>query len=281
VSDLSVTDPAQPGTATLPWTFEGVTYVGLLDAMTFTGQHVTATVDRIHLEGRVDPTNQYFGYNVINALHFTGEFACSPKPWDWYFVSGSFTVRNSSFKTAFIGASQDGFVTSSHITIGGLPTAGNQFEDVYGGIDIEVSEKSVVEISYNEASGIPPRNSHYDWTTERGQVIVAAHKRCGHLIGGPSISEGQKTMLRVELTVTKSYLASALGAFAVFCAAANSSGGQNYSFSSVFPTAVLAGNSLATPPGRAKTITDHQPRRCVTLGEIAGYLTQSNTLTGV
>ena len=153
VSDLSVTVPAQPGTATLPWTFEGVTYVGLLDAMTFTGQHVTATVDRIHLEGRLDPTNQYFGYNVINALHFTGEFARSLKPWDWYFVSGSFTVRSSSFSTAYVGISQDGFVRSSHITIGGSPDTGNRIENGYGGIDLETSQNSLFEVSYNESSG--------------------------------------------------------------------------------------------------------------------------------
>jgi hypothetical protein len=153
VSDLSVTVPAQPGTATLPWTFEGVTYVGLLDAMTFTGQHVTATVDRIHLEGRLDPMNQYFGYNVINALHFTGEFARSPKPWDWYFVSGSFTVRSSSFSTAYVGISQDGFVQSSHITIGGSPDTGNRIENGYGGIDLETSQDSLFEVSYNQSSG--------------------------------------------------------------------------------------------------------------------------------
>jgi len=153
VSDLSITVPAQPGTATLPWTFEGVTYIGLMDVLTFTGEHVIATADRIHLEGQVDPTNQYFGYNVINALHFTGEFARSPKPWDWYLVSGSFTVRNSSFSTAYVGISQDGFVRSSRITIGGSPDAGNIIENGYGGIDLETSQNSFFEVSYNQSSG--------------------------------------------------------------------------------------------------------------------------------
>ena len=153
VSDLSITEPAQPGTATLPWSFDGVTYIGLLDVVTFTGRHVTAAVDRILLEGQVDPTNQYFGYNVINALHFTGEFARSPKPWDWYFVSGLFTVRSSSFSTAYVGISQDGFVRSSHITIGGSPDTGNRIENGYGGIDLETSQNSLFEVSYNQSSG--------------------------------------------------------------------------------------------------------------------------------
>ncbi len=152
VSDLSLIVPTTNGTTTLPWAFEGVTYVGLLDAMTFTGQSVTATVDRVHMEGRPDPTNPYFGYNVVNLLHYTGEFPRSSTPWDWYFV-GSFTVRNSSFSNGFVGISQDGFVQASRVTIGGSPSAGNYVENGYGGIDIEASQNSFFEISHNHSSG--------------------------------------------------------------------------------------------------------------------------------
>lgn len=153
VSDLSVAVTAAPGTATTSWNFGGTPYIGLLDGMTFTGQHVTPTIDRIHMEGRLDPTNA-FGYNVVNLLHFTGEFPRSTTPWDWYFVSGSFTVRNSSFSTGFVGISQDGFAKSIQVTIGGSPSAGNRIENGYGGIDLETSENSVFDISYNESSGI-------------------------------------------------------------------------------------------------------------------------------
>ncbi len=153
VSDLSIYEPAPPGTATTTWLFAGSPFNGLYDALSFMGQHVTACIDRIHMEGLPDPTNPY-GFNVVNALHFTGEFPRSLTPWDWYFLSGSFTVRNSSFSTATVGISQDGFVKSSQITIGGSPSAGNHLENGYGGLDIEASENSVFEISYNESSGI-------------------------------------------------------------------------------------------------------------------------------
>jgi len=152
VSDLSIYELAPPGTATTTWLFAGSPFNGLYDALSFMGQHVTACIDRINMEGLPDPTNPY-GFNVVNALHFTGEFPRSLTPWDWYFLSGSFTVRNSSFSTATVGISQDGFVKSSQITIGGSPSAGNHLENGYGGLDIEASENSVFEISYNESSG--------------------------------------------------------------------------------------------------------------------------------
>jgi hypothetical protein len=153
VSDFSLYMNAPPGTATTTWGFGGVPYVGLFDGMSFMGQHANVWVDRIHIDGLPDPTNQYYGYNVVNAIHFTGVFPRSLTPWDWYFLSGSFTVRNSSFSTAFVGISQDGFVQSSHITIGGSPRAGNLVEKGCGGIDIEESQNSFFDISYNQSSG--------------------------------------------------------------------------------------------------------------------------------
>ena len=154
ISDFSFYMNAPPGTATTTWQFGTVPYVGLLDGITFMGRQANVWVDRIHIEGLPDPTNQYFGFNVVNALHFTGEFPRSSTPWDWYFLSGSFTVRNSSFSTAYVGISQDGFVKSSTVTIGGSPSTGNQLANGGGGIDIEASENSVIEVSYNQSSGM-------------------------------------------------------------------------------------------------------------------------------
>ena len=155
VSDLSIFENAPPGTATTPWNLAGLgPYIGLLDLLTFTGQHVNAYVDRIHVEGLPDPTNSLFGFNVANGVHFTGSFPRSLTPLDWYFLSGSFTVRNSSFKGTYDGISQDGFVRSAHITVGGSPTTGNHLEGLVGGIDMETLEDSFVEISYNESSGV-------------------------------------------------------------------------------------------------------------------------------
>lgn len=154
VSDFSLYITAPPGTATTTWAFDGVPYVGLFDGISFMGQHANVWADRIHIEGLPDPTNPNYGFNVVNALHFTGEFPRSLTPWDWYFLSGSFTVRNSSFSTATVGISQDGFVKSSRVTIGGSPSAGNQLANGWGGIDIEASENSAIEVSYNQSSGM-------------------------------------------------------------------------------------------------------------------------------
>ena len=152
VSDLSIFITAPPGTATTTWLFGGSPFTGLYNALSFMGQHVTACIDRIHMEGLPDPTN-LAGFNVVNALHFHGIFPRSLTPWDWYFLSGSLTVRNSSFSSATVGIAQDGFVKSSRITIGGSPSAGNHFEKGWAGVDMEANENSVVEISYNESSG--------------------------------------------------------------------------------------------------------------------------------
>jgi hypothetical protein len=180
VSDLSIYITAPPGTATTTWYLAGSPFIGLYDALSFMGQHANAYIDRIHMEGLPDPTNAY-GFNVLNALHFTGEFPRSLTRWDWYFLSGSLTVRNSSFKNATVGVSQDGFVTSSRITVGGSPTAGNHFEDLYGGIDIEASENSVVEVSYNQSSGTGAAMWVVPWQpvfvpTSRSQYLIHDNK---------------------------------------------------------------------------------------------------------
>lgn len=155
VSDLSLYELAPPSMATTPWGFlaSNPGYVGLFDLLTFMGQHANAYVDRIHVEGSPDPTNVLgFGFNVVNGVHFTGEFPRSLTAFDWYFLSGSYTVRNSSFKSTFDGVSQDAFVKSAVITIGGSPTTGNTFEDLTDGIDMESAEDSIVQVSYNVSS---------------------------------------------------------------------------------------------------------------------------------
>ena len=88
------------------------------------------------------------------ALDFNGAFPRSSKPFDWYFVSSSFTVGNSSFSTTFVGISVWGFIRSSYITIGGSPDAGNRIENGFGGLDIESAESSTFDISHNESSGM-------------------------------------------------------------------------------------------------------------------------------
>ena len=69
-------------------------------------------------------------------------------------MSGSLTVRNSSFKSAIDGVSQDGFLHSSQMTIGGSPSAGNRFENLYVGMDLEGSEGSIFNVSNNDSTGV-------------------------------------------------------------------------------------------------------------------------------
>lgn len=155
VSDLSIRITAPPGTATTGWLFAGTLFTDLIDALRFTGQYPTnAGVDRISVEGLPDHSPTSFGFNLVNGVFFAGEFPRSSAPFDYYFLSGSLTVRNSSFKSMDDGVAAGAFLTSSRITIGGSPATGNSFENVFAGLDMESAEKSEFEISYNVSSGI-------------------------------------------------------------------------------------------------------------------------------
>jgi hypothetical protein len=163
VSDLSIHITAPPGAATTGWTVWGLYLTTLLDGLRFMGQHPTnVSIDRISIEGLPDDSPDSFGilvgfpagFNVVNGVIYTGELPRSSAPFDYYFLSGSLTVRNSFFKGLIDGVSQDGFFQSSHVTIGGSPTTGNRFENVIVGMDMESSQSSVYDISYNVSSGI-------------------------------------------------------------------------------------------------------------------------------
>lgn len=126
----------------------------LYDVLGFMGQHPTdVTIDRIRMEGQPSALSTDFGYNVTNGVHYSGELPRSSARFDYYFLSGSFTIQSSFFNNLFVAVSQDAFSTSSRITIGGSPSAGNHVENTCGGLDMEASENSVFEISYNESSG--------------------------------------------------------------------------------------------------------------------------------
>ena len=153
ILDLSVHMPATEGTATVS---------GFLDAgIRVMGQHPTNLyIDDVDVEGRPDDTT-FFGYNVLNGIMYTGELNSSSvdpttlpcgAAGGFYWLSGSYTVRNSSVKTIFSAITQDGCVRSSHITIGGSAFTGNHFDNVCTGTDMATLEGSSVEISYNESS---------------------------------------------------------------------------------------------------------------------------------
>ncbi|MFN7992419.1 MAG: glycosyl hydrolase family 28-related protein [Bryobacteraceae bacterium] len=155
ISDLSVHMKATDGTATSP--------PGQIEtAIRLMGQYPTNVhIDRVEMEGSPDSTSP-FGFNVGNGIMYTGEINSSPNPLaapcgaplGFYFLSGSYTVRNSSFRFMSNGVSQDGCVRSSQVTIGGSPSTGNSFRDLNTGIDLESAENSHFEVSYNTCSGI-------------------------------------------------------------------------------------------------------------------------------
>ena len=154
ISDLSIKITAVP--ATLPWTDEvdTATHTMLYDVLGFMGQHPTdVTIDRIRMEGQPSSLSTDWGYNVTNGAHYSGELPRSSAPFDYYFLSGSLTVQSSFFNNLFVAVSQDAYSRSSRITIGASPSAGNHLENTCGGLDMEASENSVFEISYNESSG--------------------------------------------------------------------------------------------------------------------------------
>ena len=154
VSDLSIKITAVP--ATLPWTDEDdtATHTMLYDVLGFMGQNPTdVTIERIRMEGQPSALSTDWGYNVVNGVDYSGQLPRSPARFDYYFLSGSFTVQSSFFNNLFVAVSQDAFSTSSRITIGGSPSAGNHVENTCVGLDMEASENSVFEISYNESSG--------------------------------------------------------------------------------------------------------------------------------
>jgi hypothetical protein len=155
VAGLSIKISAAPGTATTPWNFGGSWCTFLLDAIRIMGTTTTsACVDGVSIEGRPDDSATSWGFNVVNGVDFVGELPISSADLDYYVLSGDFTVRNSSFKTLGCGAYVGGFVRDSKVVIGGSPSAGNVFENVWVGMDMEGQENSRFEISYNKSEGM-------------------------------------------------------------------------------------------------------------------------------
>ncbi len=151
VSDLTININLVPATQT--YVQDGAPTEIVFAPLEFTGKHVmNATIDRIAVTGQPDGNNGW-GTNIENGIHYAGEMARSKTPGDFYFLTGSYTVRSSYFNNTGVAVSEDGFVTSATITVGGSPRSGNVMENDQAGIDLEASEKSSFEISYNNSTG--------------------------------------------------------------------------------------------------------------------------------
>ena len=151
VSDLSIRITATDGRATAPWSIGGTKFTSVVDALRFMGQRrADVSVDRVSIQGQHDTAaTSLGGFNLVNGVTYTGELPRSATPFDYFTLTGSLTVRSSSFKTMYDGVGTDGFVSSSQVTIGGSSSAGNHFDDVAAGIDLESAQASDFEVSYN------------------------------------------------------------------------------------------------------------------------------------
>ena len=153
VSDLTIDEPNVP--ATQPWYGAGLEYTCLNDGIRFMGQNRTkASVRRVTVEGTPDTSaTSCPDFNFCNAVIFAGEFPRSQTPFDYYFLSGTFSLSNSSFTNVALGVGADGFLKDSSVTIGGSPLAGNIFKNVDFGPVLLSAQNSVEEISFNTSSG--------------------------------------------------------------------------------------------------------------------------------
>jgi len=152
VSDLTVDEPNVP--ATQPWYILGSELTYLNDGIRFMGQNRTnASVQRVTATGALDNSlTSCPDFNFCNAVIFAGEYPRTQTPFDYYFLSGTFSVYNSSFTTVSLGVGADGFLKDSKVTIGGSPTTGNVFQNVDFGFAQLAAQNSFEDASYNRAS---------------------------------------------------------------------------------------------------------------------------------
>ena len=154
VSDLAIQITHVP--ATQPYDFApGWQVAALIDAIRFMGQRPTnATVERIAIEGREDSSDlSFWGFNLANGVTFAGELPTgSGISFDYYPIAGRLSVSASSFMSSGSGV-YPAIVKDGRVTIGGAPSAGNVFENVAVGMDLESLESSVIEVSHNRVSG--------------------------------------------------------------------------------------------------------------------------------
>jgi hypothetical protein len=153
VSDFTVHVSSVP--ATQLWFFHGMPATVLNDGIRFMGKNPTnAVVRRVSFEGTPDQSaTSCPNFNFCNAVIYAGEFPRSHTPFDYYFLSGTFSVSNSHFKNVSLGTVADAFLQNCKVVIGGSPFKGNVYENVdMAGPFLTTADNSIEEISYNTAN---------------------------------------------------------------------------------------------------------------------------------
>ena len=154
VSDFTVHVSSVP--ATQLWFGNGMPATVLNDGIRFMGKNPTnAVVRRVSFEGMRDQSaTSCPNYNFCNAVIYAGEFPRSHTPFDYYFLSGTFSVSNSHFKNVSLGTVADAFLQNCTVVIGGSPLTGNMFENVdAAGPFLTASDNCLEEVSYNTSNG--------------------------------------------------------------------------------------------------------------------------------
>jgi hypothetical protein len=154
VSDFTINVPSVPATQTYYAFGTPTTYLN--DGIRFMGKNPTnAAVRRVSFEGAPDGSaTSCPNYNFCNAVTYAGEFPRSQTPFDYYFLSGSFSVSSSNFNNVQLGVVADAFLRNVTVVIGGSPLAGNMFENVdLVGPFLTTSDNSLEEVSYNTSNG--------------------------------------------------------------------------------------------------------------------------------
>jgi hypothetical protein len=152
ISDLAIREPWTGTETTTGWTMYEWNVTAMVDVLRIMGRrHTDVAIDRVAITGAADSSDGAFGYNVLNGVLFAGELPRSTTPFDYYPLSGSLSVRSSSFTSLGDGISADGFLTSVNAIVGG-PAAGNRFDDVGTGIDLESAQGSFFDVSNNTVS---------------------------------------------------------------------------------------------------------------------------------
>jgi hypothetical protein len=154
VSDFTLDVPSVP--ATQVWHANGAPATVLNDGIRFMGKNPTnADVRRVSFEGTPDQSaTSCPNYNFCNAVIYAGEFPRSQAPFDYFFLSGKFSVSNSHFKNVSLGTVADAFLQDCTVVIGGSPLTGNMFENVdSAGPFLTASDNCLEEVSYNTSNG--------------------------------------------------------------------------------------------------------------------------------
>jgi len=160
LSDISIQIKKVPATTDY---FLGNALISAVRMMTSEFGTMTATVERVSIEGAHDESSFFRGFGLLNGIIAAGELL---KPGadpngdydikrDTFPLKGSFRFSSNTFKTCFSAIDMNRLF-DGRLVVGGDDGAGNSASDTRRAFELANFENSTVEISHNRAS------SHWD-----------------------------------------------------------------------------------------------------------------------